>query len=94
MNPFSFTVATLALLAAGAVSAQSGTLAKIKEDQAATMGVRESSGVLSYTLGDGKYAGFHVEVCTRVLTDVQKHLGLPKLDIRYQAVTSQNRIPL
>jgi glutamate/aspartate transport system substrate-binding protein len=27
------------------------------------MGVRESSGALSYTLGDGKYAGFHVEIC-------------------------------
>ncbi len=94
MNTFRFTAAALALLAAGAVSAQSGTLAKIKENQAATMGVRESSGALSYTLGDGKYAGFHVEVCTRVLADVQKHLGLPKLDIKYQAVTSQNRIPL
>ena len=58
------------------------------------MGVRESSGALSYTLGDGKYAGFHVEVCQRVLADVQKQLGLAKLDIKYQPVTSQNRIPL
>ena len=89
-----FTVATLALLAASAAQAQSDTLAKIKENKAATMGVRESSGALSYTLGDGKYAGFHVEVCTRVLADVQKKLGLPKLDIKYQPVTSQNRIPL
>ena len=88
------TLAALALLATGAVQAQSDTLAKIKENKAATMGVRESSGALSYTLGDGKYAGFHVEVCTRVLADVQKQLGLPKLDIKYQVVTSQNRIPL
>ena len=70
------------------------TLAKIKDNGAATMGVRESSGALSYTLGDGKYAGFHVELCQRVLADVQKSLGMPKLDIKYQAVTSQNRIPL
>jgi len=89
-----FTVAALALAASNAVQAQSDTLAKIKENKAATMGVRESSGALSYTLGDGKYAGFHVEVCTRVLADVQKKLGLPKLDIKYQPVTSQNRIPL
>lgn len=88
------TLAALALLATGAAQAQSDTLAKIKENKAATMGVRESSGALSYTLGDGKYAGFHVEVCTRVLADVQKQLGLPKLDIKYQVVTSQNRIPL
>jgi glutamate/aspartate transport system substrate-binding protein len=58
------------------------------------MGVRESSGALSYTLGDGKYAGFHYEVCTRVLGDIQKSLGLAKLDVKYQPVTSQNRIPL
>ena len=70
------------------------TLAKIKAGGSATMGVRESSGALSYTLGDGKYAGFHVEVCQRVLADVQKSLGLAKLDVKYQAVTSQNRIPL
>jgi glutamate/aspartate transport system substrate-binding protein len=80
------------LLAAGV--AQADTLAKIKDSGAVTMGVRESSGALSYTLGDGKYAGFHVEVCQRVLADIQKSLGLAKLEIKYQPVTSQNRIPL
>jgi len=83
----------LALAAAGAAQA-ADTLTKIKDSGSATMGVRESSGALSYTLGDGKYAGFHVEVCQRVLADVQKKLGLAKLDVKYQAVTSQNRIPL
>lgn len=85
-------LAVAALAAAGL--AQADTLAKIKESGAVTMGVRESSGALSYTLGDGKYAGFHVELCQRVLADVQKSLGMAKLDIKYQAVTSQNRIPL
>ena len=87
-----FTLAALALLASGA--AQADTLSKIKETGGATMGVRESSGALSYTLGDGKYAGFHYEVCTRVLADVQKKLGLAKMEVKYQPVTSQNRIPL
>ncbi len=85
------------ILAAGlalSVGAHADTLAKIKDSGAVTMGVRESSGALSYTLGDGKYAGFHVEVCQRVLADIQKSLGMSKLDIKYQAVTSQNRIPL
>ena len=85
-------LAVAALAAAGL--AQADTLAKIKESGAVTMGVRESSGALSYTVGDGKYAGFHVELCQRVLADVQKSLGMAKLDIKYQAVTSQNRIPL
>jgi len=85
------------VLAAGlalSVGAHADTLAKIKDSGAVTMGVRESSGALSYTLGDGKYAGFHVEVCQRVLADIQRSLGLPRLDVKYQAVTSQNRIPL
>ena len=84
-----------ATLAAFAAQAQtSDTLKKIKDSGAVTMGVRESSGALSFTLGDGKYVGFHVEVCQRVLADVQKQLGMAKLDIKYQPVTSQNRIPL
>ncbi|MFT3956968.1 MAG: amino acid ABC transporter substrate-binding protein [Piscinibacter sp.] len=77
-----------------AVGAHADTLKKIKESGSVTMGVRESSGALSYTLGDGKYAGFHYEVCTRVLADIQKSLGLAKLETKYQPVTSQNRIPL
>ena len=72
----------------------SGTLKKIKDSGTATMGVRESSGGLSFTLGDGKFAGFHVELCQRALADVQKQLGMAKVDIKYQPVTSQNRIPL
>ena len=85
-----FVLAALAL----AASAHADTLAKIKGSGAVTMGVRESSGALSFTTGGGNFAGFHVELCQRVLADVQKQLALPKLDIKYQAVTSQNRIPL
>ncbi len=85
-------IALAALFLLGA--AQAGTLEKIKEAGSVTMGVRESSGALSYTLGDGKYVGYHVEICTRVLLDIQKQLGLAALPINYQPVTSQNRIPL
>ncbi len=80
-------------VALGAVHAEE-TLKKIKDSGSVTMGVRESSGALSFTLGDGKYTGFHIEVCNKVLADVQKQLGLAKLDVKYQPVTSQNRIPL
>jgi glutamate/aspartate transport system substrate-binding protein len=88
-------LAAVALLATGVAHAQANdTLKKIKDSGAVTMGVRESSSPLSYTLGDGKFAGYHVEICQKVLADVQKNLGLAKLDIKYQPVTSQNRIPL
>jgi glutamate/aspartate transport system substrate-binding protein len=85
-------LAVAALVVAGAAHAD--TLDKIKSSGSVTMGVRESSGALSYTLGDGKYVGYHVEICQRALADIQKQLGLAKLDIKYQPVTSQNRIPL
>ena len=88
-------IAVAALLATGVVFAQANdTLKKIKDSGAATMGVRESSGALSFTLGDGKYVGFHIDVCAHALADIQKQLGMAKLDIKYQPVTSQNRIPL
>jgi glutamate/aspartate transport system substrate-binding protein len=75
-------------------SAQADTLSKIKNSGAVTMGVRESSGALSYTLGDGKYVGYHVEICARVILALQKQLGLTALATKYQPVTSQNRVPL
>ena len=70
-----------------------GTLKKVKESGVITEGVRDSSGVMSFTLGDGKYAGFHYDVCAHIIADIQKSLGLAKLETRYQPVTSQNRIP-
>jgi len=85
-------LAFLALIAAAA--AQADTLQKIKTTASVTMGVRESSGALSYTIGSGKYVGFHIDLCLRALADIQKQLGLPKLDIQYQTVSSGNRIPL
>ncbi len=94
MKKTMFIKAVALAAAAVAFGAQADTLQKIKESGSVTMGVRESSGVLSYTLGNGKYVGYHVELCEHVLGDVQKQLGLSKLDIKYQPVTSQNRIPL
>ncbi len=85
---------TIAVLAtSGAFAQASDTLAKVKASGVITMGVRDSSGALSYTLGDGKYTGYHVEVCNRVIANVEKAVGR-KLEVKYQAVTSQNRIPL
>ena len=82
------------LIAALGAAVQADTLAKIKETGVATMGVRESSGVLSYQLPDGRYVGFHVDVCRRVLADVQRQLGLARLDVQPVPVSSQNRSTL
>ena len=89
-----FALAASALAVGGAQAQATDTLKKIKDSGSITMGVRESSGALAFTLGDGKYTGFHYDVCQRVIADIQKQLGMAKIDVKYQPVTSQNRIPL
>ncbi|MGV1043786.1 MULTISPECIES: amino acid ABC transporter substrate-binding protein [unclassified Limnohabitans] len=83
----------VAVAALACMGAQADTIAKVKASGAITMGVRDSSGALSYTLGDGKYAGFHYEICQRIIGNVEKAVG-KKVDVKFQSVTSQNRIPL
>jgi glutamate/aspartate transport system substrate-binding protein len=85
-------LAALSTMFATSVQAED-TIAKVKASGSITMGVRDSSGALSYTLGDGKYAGFHVEVCQKIIAAIEKTAG-KKLDIKYTPVTSQNRQPL
>ncbi len=75
------------------IAATANTLDKVKSSGVITMGVRDSSGALSYTLGDGKYVGYHVEICQRIVEQVEKAVGR-KLETKYVSVTSQNRIPL
>ncbi|RYF27414.1 MAG: transporter substrate-binding domain-containing protein, partial [Comamonadaceae bacterium] len=85
--------AIFAVTGAMAQAPANDTLAKVKASGVITMGVRDSSGALSYTLGEGKYTGYHVEICNRVIANVEKAVGR-KLEVKYQPVTSQNRIPL
>ena len=85
--------AIAALAAGGALAQATDTIAKVKASGTVTMGVRDSSGALSFTLGDGKYAGYHYEVCQRIIANLEKAAG-KKLEVKYLAVTSQNRIPL
>ena len=85
--------AVAALAAGGALAQATDTIAKVKAAGVITMGVRDSSGALSFTLGDGKYTGFHYDVCQNIIANLDKAIG-KKLEIKYQPVTSQNRIPL
>ena len=72
----SILVATLLAAAFAAQAQTTDTLKKIKDTGTVVMGVRGSSGALSYTLGEGKYVGYHVELCQRALEDIRKQLGL------------------
>jgi glutamate/aspartate transport system substrate-binding protein len=94
MNKHLIALALVALTSGGALAQANDTLAKIKSKGEITLGTRDSSGALAYTIGDGKYVGFHTEMAENISADIQKQLGLPKLTINKQLVTSQNRIPL
>ena len=85
-------VSILALTAGAAMAQGVDTLAKITERGAVNLGVRDSSG-LAFTLGGGKYVGFHTEMAERIIDDLSKAAGKP-LKINYQVITSQNRVPL
>jgi len=85
--------ALIALAAAAAclpaLAQLNDTLAKARTGGTVVMGVRESSAPLSYQLGGNRYAGYHVELCEKVLATL-----LPGIKVDYHVVTSQNRIPL
>jgi glutamate/aspartate transport system substrate-binding protein len=85
-------IAVAALAAGGALAQAVDTLAKVKASGNISVGVRDSS-ALSFTLGNGKYVGFHTEMAERIVDDLGKVAG-KKLAITYTPVTSQNRIPL
>ena len=46
------------------------TLKKVQDTGEITMGVRESSSPLSFTLGNGQYAGYHVDVCLAIIDNI------------------------
>ncbi len=85
-------LALTACAAGGAYAQASDTIAKVKASGVITMGVRGSSG-LSFTIGDGKFGGYHVDVCQHIISALEKAVGR-KVETKYFEVTSQNRIPL
>lgn len=85
--------AALAFLALAA-QAQEATLKKIKDSASITLGHRESSFGFSYNDGSGKPVGYSIDICLRIVDAIKAELGLPKVEVKYQMVTSQNRIPL
>jgi glutamate/aspartate transport system substrate-binding protein len=83
-------------IAACAVQAQelTGTLKKIKDTGAITVGHRESSIPFSYLDDKQQPIGYAIDLCMKVVDAVKMELKLPNLKVNLQPVTSSNRIPL
>jgi len=93
------THAAVALIAAAfALTAQAqeltGTLKKIKETGAITIGHREASIPFSYLDDKQQPVGYAMDLCMKVVDAVKAELKMPNLKVNYQPVTSSNRIPL
>ncbi len=90
--------AGLALFAvAFALTAQAqeltGTLKKVKDTGAVTIGYRESSIPFSYLDDKQQPIGYAMDLCMRIVDAVKTELKMPNLKVNLQPVTSGNRIP-
>src|SRR5213594_1196884 len=82
-------------LAAGVCAQElTGTLKKIKDTGAITIGYRESSIPFSYLDDKQQPIGYAMDLCRKVVEAVKTELKLPNLKENLQPVTSSNRIPL
>jgi len=90
-----FTIA-FGVLAVTPASAQqlTGTLKKIKDTGAITIGHRESSVPFSYYDDKQQVVGYAMDLCMRIVDAVKKELKVDKLDVKLNPVTSATRIPL
>src|SRR5271169_6240945 len=71
-----------------------GTLKKVKETGAITIGYRDSSIPFSYLDDNQKPIGFAIDICYKIVDAVKTELKLDKLAIEFNPVTSSTRIPL
>jgi glutamate/aspartate transport system substrate-binding protein len=87
-------LAAAALGFSAAAAAQEGTLKKIKDSGSITIGHRDASLPFSYYDDKQQPVGYAMDLCHRIVDAVKSELKMPKLETKYQLVTSANRIPL
>jgi glutamate/aspartate transport system substrate-binding protein len=79
---------------AASAAAQEGTLKKIKDGGSITIGHRDASIPFSYYDDRQQPVGYALDLCLKIVDAVKAELKMPKLGVKYQLVTSANRIPL
>ena len=83
------------LLAAPGARAQelTGTLKKIKESKVVTLGYRESSIPFSYVNRAGAPIGYSIDLCNKVVEEIEAELEGVEIAAQLKKVTSETRIP-
>ena len=70
------------------------TIKKVKDTGAITLGYREASFGFSYVDGGAKPLGYSIDICIKIVEAIKAEAKLQNVEIRWQPVTSSNRIPL
>jgi glutamate/aspartate transport system substrate-binding protein len=98
MSAHAFTrLVALALVTVALTAAAQGaspTLKRIADNGEIVLGVRDASVPFSYLDDKQQQVGYSVDLCLRVVDAVKTALKRPDLRVRYNPVTSANRIPL
>lgn len=90
---------TLALLASVALGAHAAgapnTLAKLKSSKTITLAYAPNSAPFSYVESSGAQPkGYSIDLCTSVVAQIQKQLGLDELKIKWVAGTTPERLAM
>ena len=95
LNKAAFAALVLALAAVPATAQElTGTLKKIKDSGTITIGHRETSVPFSYLDDKQQPVGYSMDICAAIVEEVKKELQMTQLNVKYNPVTSQTRIPL
>jgi glutamate/aspartate transport system substrate-binding protein len=98
IRKYAFAVVGFCLVAgsSGTLAADdlTGTLKKIRDAGAISVGHRESSIPFSYYGDQNEVVGYSQDLVMMVVEAVKKKLNVPNLQVKLIPVTSQNRIPL
>jgi glutamate/aspartate transport system substrate-binding protein len=90
----------MGLLAAGGIATAAtaaeptGTLKKIKDTGAVTLGHRDTSIPFSYYDDKQQVVGYAIDLCLKIVDSIKSELKMPKIDVKFNPVTSATRIPL
>jgi glutamate/aspartate transport system substrate-binding protein len=87
-------MAAMVLTVPASAEELTGTLKKIKDTGAITLGHRESSVPFSYYDDNQRVIGYAMDLCYRIVDAVKANLKVNALEVKLNPVTSATRIPL
>jgi glutamate/aspartate transport system substrate-binding protein len=79
---------------AASAAAQEGALKRIKGSGSITIGHRDASIPFSYYDDKQQPVGYAMDLCLKIVDAIKADLKMPRINVKYQLVTSANRIPL